>query len=387
MRICVAGLGYVGLANATLLAQRHEVMALDINPARVNAVNERRSPLADAELERFFAEVPLNLCATTDVAVALPNARFIIIATPTNYDPALNEFDTSSIEAVLDQVEKLAPDSTVVIKSTVPVGYSARTRKSRPGLKILFSPEFLREGRALHDNLFPSRIVVSDPGEDAEEFARALQECAHAPTPVLITHSTEAEAIKLFANTFLALRVAYFNELDSFAMQHNLNTRMLLEGVCMDPRIGSFYNNPSFGYGGYCLPKDSQQLLANYRDVPQNLIRAVVDSNHTRQHVITEDILAKSPKAIGVHRLTMKTNSDNIRESSVQGVIRRLVSRGAAVIIYEPTISASTFLDCEVVDDLDEFFSRAELIIANRWSPELEQVAAKVYTRDVWQAD
>lgn len=387
MRICVAGLGYVGLANATLLAQRHEVIALDINPQRVSAVNERRSPLADAELERFFAEVPLNLRATTDVAEALPNARFIIIATPTNYDPALNEFDTSSIEAVLDQVENLAPDSTVVIKSTVPVGYSARTRTARPGLRILFSPEFLREGRALHDNLFPSRIVVSDPGEDAEEFARLLQECAHGTAPVLITHSTEAEAIKLFANTFLALRVAYFNELDTFAMQHSLDTKMLLEGVCMDPRIGSFYNNPSFGYGGYCLPKDSQQLLANYKDVPQNLIRAVVDSNQTRQDFIAADIMTKNPKVVGVHRLTMKTDSDNIRESSVQGVIRRLMARGTRVLIYEPMISECEFKGVEVVTDLSEFKRRSDVIIANRWAAELADVAERAYTRDIYQAD
>jgi len=387
MRICVAGLGYVGLANAMLLAQRHDVVALDINPARVEAVNQRWSPIADSEIERFFAEVPLTLSATTDPGTALPGARFIIVATPTNYDATLNEFDTSSIEAVLDQVEVLAPDSTVVLKSTVPVGYSARMRKAYPGLRILFSPEFLREGRALHDNLYPSRIIVSDPGEDAEEFATMLQECAHGPAPVLITHSTEAEAIKLFANTFLALRVAYFDELDSFAMQHNLDTRMLLQGVCMDPLIGSFYNNPSFGYGGYCLPKDSQQLLANYRDVPQNLIRAVVESNQTRQDVIAEDILARNPGVIGVHRLTMKTDSDNIRESSVQGVIRPLVSAGATVIIYEPMIRESSFMGAGVIGDLAEFTSRSGLILANRWSAELQPVAHKVYTRDIYQAD
>ncbi|MHA6510617.1 nucleotide sugar dehydrogenase [Tessaracoccus sp. Y1736] len=387
MRICVAGLGYVGLASATLLAQQHEVVALDINEGRVADVNDRRSPIADAEIERFFAEEELNLRATTDPRDAFPTSRFIVIATPTNYDPTQNEFDTSSIESVLDQIEALAPDSTVVIKSTVPVGYTARVRQRYEGLRILFSPEFLREGRALHDNLHPSRIVVSDPGEEAEEFARALQEAAHGPAPVLITHSTEAEAIKLFANTFLALRVAYFNELDSFAMQHALDTRMLLEGVCMDPRIGSFYNNPSFGYGGYCLPKDSQQLLANYRDVPQNLIRAVVDSNQTRQDVIAADILARNPQVVGVHRLTMKTDSDNIRESSVQGVIKRLRAEGATVIIYEPMIAAPTYAHCEVTHDLADFKNRADLIIANRWSDELDDVADRVYSRDVFHAN
>lgn len=387
MRICVAGLGYVGLASATLLAQHHEVVALDINPDRVAGVNERRSPIADTEIERFFAEVDLKLKATTDPAEAFPGSRYIVIATPTNYDPELNEFDTSSIESVLDQVRDLAPDSTVVIKSTVPVGYTKRIRQEYPALRILFSPEFLREGRALHDNLHPSRIVVSDPGPEAEEFARALQEAAYDPAPVIITHSTEAEAIKLFANTFLALRVAYFNELDSFAMQHGLNTKMLLEGVSMDPRIGSFYNNPSFGYGGYCLPKDSQQLLANYRDVPQNLIRAVVDSNQTRQDVIANDILKKNAGVVGVHRLTMKTDSDNIRESSVQGVIKRLRAEGATVIIYEPMIAPPTYAGCEVTHDLADFKKRADLIIANRWSDELDDVADRVYSRDVFHAN
>lgn len=387
MRICVVGLGYVGLANAALLAQRHQVTALDINPERVRMVNERESPITDPELERFFAEVDLNLRATTGAREALSEARFVVIATPTNYDPTLNEFDTTSIEAVLDQVEEMAPDATVVIKSTVPVGYTERTLKKRPGLRILFSPEFLREGRALHDNLFPSRIVVSNPGEDAEAFARILQEAAHGSSSVLITRSTEAEAIKLFANTFLALRVAYFNELDSFAMEHNLNTRMLLEGVCMDPRIGTFYNNPSFGYGGYCLPKDSQQLLANYRDVPQNLIRAVVDSNQTRQDVIAADVISRRPTIVGVHRLTMKTDSDNIRESSVQGVISRLKSSGVEVIIHEPLVTTPTFALCEIVNDLVQFKQRADLIIANRWSNELADVTWKVYTRDVYQAD
>lgn len=387
MRICVTGLGYVGLANVTLLAQKHEVTALDISAERVAAVNERRSPIADAEIERFFAEVELDLRATTDPKVAFAGSRYIVVATPTNYDPTLNEFDTSSIEVVLDQVETLAPDSTVVIKSTVPVGYTRRISEQHPRLRILFSPEFLREGRALHDNLHPSRIVVSNPCEEAEEFARVLQEAAHETAPVLITHSTEAEAIKLFANTFLALRVAYFNELDSFAMQHKLDTRMLLEGVCMDPRIGSFYNNPSFGYGGYCLPKDSQQLLANYRDVPQNLIRAVVDSNQTRQDVIAADILARRPKIVGVYRLTMKTDSDNIRESSVQGVIKRLRAEGATVLIYEPLIAAATHAHCEVVQDLAEFKQRSHLVIANRWSSELVDVADRVYSRDIYHAN
>jgi len=387
MRVAVAGLGYVGLANATLLAQRHEVVALDINADRVVAVNERRCPIEDVDIERFFTEVPLDLRATTEPTEALVGARFVVVATPTNYDQELNEFDTSSIEAVLDQVAELSPDSTVVIKSTVPVGYTRRIRGAYPGLRILFSPEFLREGRALHDNLHPSRIVVGDPGPEAEEFARTLQEAAHEPAPVLITHSTEAEAIKLFANTFLALRVAYFNELDSFALQHDLDSRMLLEGVCFDPRIGSFYNNPSFGYGGYCLPKDSQQLLANYRDVPQNLIRAVVDSNQTRQDVIAADVLARGAEVVGVHRLTMKAGSDNIRESSVQGVIRRLRDAGATVVIYEPMIEGATFAGCELVESLDELKRRADLIIANRWSDELDDVADRVYSRDVFRAN
>lgn len=387
MKIAVAGLGYVGLANATLLAQQHEVVAVDINAERVAAVNSRVSPIVDADIERFFAEVPLNLSATRDAAAAFAGARFILIATPTNYDPDLNEFDTTSIEEVLDQVSELSPTSTVVIKSTVPVGYTRRTRTTYPQLQILFSPEFLREGKALYDNLHPSRIVVSDPGPDADEFAQALRDAAHEPAEVLITHSTEAEAIKLFANTFLALRVAYFNELDSFAMQHGLDTRMLIEGVSLDPRIGSFYNNPSFGYGGYCLPKDSQQLLANYRDVPQNLIRAVVDSNQTRQDVIAGDILRTGATVIGVHRLTMKTGSDNLRESSVQGVIKRLRGAGAEVIIYEPMIEEPKFAGCEVVRDLAVLKERADLIIANRWSEELDDVAERVYSRDVFHAN
>lgn len=387
MRICVAGLGYVGLANATLLSQQHEVVALDINPDRVDSVNSRKSPIVDVELERFFSEVDLNLRATTAADEAMPNSRFVVIATPTNYDSTLMQFDTSSIEVVLDQVETFAPDATVVIKSTVPVGFTARARKERPRLRILFSPEFLREGQALRDNLHPSRIVVSNPGEEAEEFARILQECAHSPAPVLMAYSTEAEAIKLFANTYLAMRVAYFNELDTFAAQRGLNTKMLLDGVGMDPRIGSFYNNPSFGYGGYCLPKDSQQLLANYRDVPQNLIRAVVDSNQTRQDFIAQDVLSHNPETIGVYRLTMKTGSDNIRESSVQGVIARLVAKGAHVIIYEPLITAPAYRDTEVVNDLDEFLQRADLILANRAAPELAKVADRVYTRDIYRAD
>ncbi len=387
MQICVVGLGYVGLASAALLSQQHEVVAVDINAERVEGVNRRISPIVDPDLERFFSDVDLNLRATTEAADAMPDSRFVVIATPTNYDSELMEFDTSSIEDVLDQVQDLAPDATVVIKSTVPVGFTARTREKRPRLRILFSPEFLREGQALHDNLYPSRIVVSDPGEDAEEFARILQECAHGSTPVLLTHSTEAEAIKLFANTYLAMRVAYFNELDTFAAQRGLNTKMLLDGVGMDPRIGSFYNNPSFGYGGYCLPKDSQQLLANYRDVPQNLIRAVVDSNQTRQDFIAQDVLSRNPKTVGVYRLTMKTGSDNIRESSVQGVIKRLITAGANVIIHEPVISSSVYRDAEVVNDLDEFLERSDLILANRAAPELAEYADRIYTRDIYQAD
>lgn len=386
-RITVVGLGYVGMASAVLLAQRHDVVALEIDPERAALVNDGRSPIEDPDISEFLGRGGLSLRATTDPAEAYAGAEFVIIATPTNYDPELDYFDTSTVESVIKAAGS-NPDAVVVIKSTIPVGFTQRMREEHPGRRILFSPEFLREGRALYDNLHPSRIIVADPGPDAERFAGLLVEGSLDPdVPVLFTGASEAEAIKLFSNTYLALRVAYFNELDTYAVQHGLDTRQIVEGVGLDPRIGTHYNNPSFGYGGYCLPKDTQQLLANYRFVPQNLIRAVVDSNSTRKDFIAFDIIKRNPKVVGIHRLAMKAGSDNFRESSIQGIMKRIKAKGIPVVLYEPLLEVDEFFRSEVVKDLDEFKSRCDLIVANRMHPELADVADKVYTRDLYGHD